>query len=51
MSRPVVHWEISGRDMPLVAPTAINESASFAMFRDPEGNVVGLLKQSGPSSA
>ncbi len=32
----------------LVPPTAINESASFAMFCDPEGNVVGLLKQTGP---
>lgn len=33
---------------PLVPPTAINEAASFAMFRDPEGNVVGLLKQTAP---
>jgi predicted enzyme related to lactoylglutathione lyase len=32
----------------LVAPTAINETASFALFRDPEGNVVGLLKATGP---
>lgn len=117
MARPVVHWEIGGRDMPalrqfyakafgwtitdagpayclvhpaddglggglmqvsdqmppyvtvyvqvddldaalgeiaalggttLVPPTLINDTASFAMFRDPEGNVVGLLKASGP---
>lgn len=32
----------------LVAPTAINETASFALFRDPEGNVVGLLTATGP---
>lgn len=32
----------------LVKPTAINESASFAMFCDPEGNVIGLLRQSAP---
>jgi predicted enzyme related to lactoylglutathione lyase len=32
----------------LVAPTAINKTASLAMFRDPEGNVVGLLKATGP---
>jgi predicted enzyme related to lactoylglutathione lyase len=32
----------------LVSPTAINDAASFAMFRDPEGNVVGLLQATGP---
>jgi uncharacterized protein len=32
----------------LVPPTAINATTSFAMFRDPEGNVVGLLKAAGP---
>ena len=32
----------------LVPPMAINESASFAMFSDPEGNVVGLLRATGP---
>jgi hypothetical protein len=33
---------------PLVPPTAIDDSASFAMFTDPEGHVVGLLRASGP---
>ena len=32
----------------VVPPTAINDTASFAMSRDPQGNVVGLLKASGP---
>lgn len=32
----------------LVPPTAIDESMSFAMFRDPEGNVIGLLKRTDP---
>jgi len=32
----------------LVAPTAISKTASFALFRDPEGNVVGLLRATGP---
>lgn len=35
----------------VVPPTAINETASFAMFRDPEGNVVGLLKTAAPITA
>ena len=34
----------------LVPPTTINEMATFAMFRDPEGNVVGLLEATGPIS-
>ena len=29
----------------LIPPTAVSESVSFAMFRDPQGNVVGLLKR------
>ena len=33
---------------PLVPPTVINDAASFALFRDPEGNVVGLLQATGP---
>jgi predicted enzyme related to lactoylglutathione lyase len=32
----------------VVPPTAISATASFALFRDPEGNVVGLLKATGP---
>jgi predicted enzyme related to lactoylglutathione lyase len=32
----------------LVPPTAISDQASFALFSDPEGNVVGLLKATGP---
>ncbi len=32
----------------LVPPTTINDTSSFALFRDPEGNVVGLLEASGP---
>jgi len=32
----------------LVTPTAISETASFALFRDPEGNVIGLLHATGP---
>jgi uncharacterized protein len=32
----------------LVPPTAINDAASFAMFRDPYGNVVGLLQATDP---
>ncbi|MFI7542456.1 VOC family protein [Actinoplanes sp. NPDC049599] len=32
----------------LVPPTAINKTASFALFRDPEGNTVGLLQAVGP---
>ncbi len=31
----------------LVPPTAINETARFAMFTDPDGNRVGLLKTTG----
>lgn len=31
----------------VVPPTAINDTATFAMFRDPQGNVVGLLKATG----
>jgi predicted enzyme related to lactoylglutathione lyase len=30
----------------VVPPTAISPMMSFAMFADPEGNVVGLLRQS-----
>jgi predicted enzyme related to lactoylglutathione lyase len=26
----------------------INESSSFAMFRDPQGNIIGLLQATGP---
>jgi predicted enzyme related to lactoylglutathione lyase len=33
---------------PLVPPTQINETASFAMFQDPDGNIIGLLKATGP---
>jgi hypothetical protein len=32
----------------VVPPTAIDENASFALFTDPEGHVVGLLKAAGP---
>lgn len=32
----------------IVTPTQISPSASFAMFADPSGNVVGLLHQTGP---
>jgi predicted enzyme related to lactoylglutathione lyase len=32
----------------LVEPTEISTTASFALFTDPSGNVVGLLKQNGP---
>jgi hypothetical protein len=32
----------------LVPPTTIDESASFALFADPEGHVVGLLRAAGP---
>jgi uncharacterized protein len=32
----------------LVPPTAINDTSSFALFRDPDGNVVGLLEATGP---
>lgn len=35
---------------PVVPPTAINDAASFAMFRDPYGNVVGLLQAAGPTA-
>lgn len=31
----------------VVPPTAINDTATSAMFRDPQGNVVGLLKATG----
>ena len=29
----------------VVPPTEINESMTFALFADPEGNTVGLLRQ------
>lgn len=29
---------------PLVPPTQIDERMSFALFRDPEGNIMGLLR-------
>ena len=32
----------------VVGPTAISDSASFAMFSDREGHVVGLLSATGP---
>jgi hypothetical protein len=32
----------------LVPPTTIDDDASFALFADPEGNVVGLLRATGP---
>jgi predicted enzyme related to lactoylglutathione lyase len=32
----------------VVPPTAISDVASFALFADPEGTVVGLLKTTGP---
>ncbi|MCM4084400.1 VOC family protein [Paractinoplanes hotanensis] len=32
----------------LVPPTPISTESSFALFRDPEGNAVGLLQASGP---
>lgn len=32
----------------IVPPTDINENASFAMFADPDGTVVGLLRATGP---
>jgi len=32
----------------LVEPTVINDMSSFALFRDPEGNIVGLLEATGP---
>ena len=32
----------------VVPPSPIDDSTSFAMFADPEGNVVGLLTASGP---
>ncbi|GAA0797926.1 VOC family protein [Spirilliplanes yamanashiensis] len=32
----------------LVPPTPINDQASFALFTDPEGNVIGLLQAAGP---
>jgi predicted enzyme related to lactoylglutathione lyase len=37
--------------IPLVPPTTINDRAAFALFRDPEGNVVGLLHAAGPIAA
>ena len=33
---------------PFVPPTTINDAASFAMFRDPDGNIVGLIRATGP---
>jgi predicted enzyme related to lactoylglutathione lyase len=32
----------------VVPPTQINDDMTFAMFADPSGNVVGLLRASGP---
>jgi predicted enzyme related to lactoylglutathione lyase len=32
----------------LVEPTPISDMSSFALFRDPEGNIVGLLEATGP---
>jgi predicted enzyme related to lactoylglutathione lyase len=32
----------------VVPPTQINADATFAMFADPSGNVIGLLRASGP---
>ncbi|NUR47468.1 MAG: VOC family protein [Hamadaea sp.] len=32
----------------IVTPTEINPTASFAMFADPSGNVLGLLRATGP---
>ncbi|MEU4421524.1 VOC family protein [Actinoplanes sp. NPDC024001] len=32
----------------LMPPTAINDNASFALFQDPAGNIVGLLRTSEP---
>jgi predicted enzyme related to lactoylglutathione lyase len=38
--------ELGGKT--IVPPTEISPAASFAMFSDPSGNVVGLLRQTGP---
>jgi len=32
----------------IVPPTEINPAMSFAMFADPSGNVIGLLRATGP---
>ena len=34
MARPVIHWEIG-----------IPGICAFAMFSDPEGNVIGLMSE------
>jgi hypothetical protein len=33
----------------IVPPTTIGDAMSFAMFADPEGTVIGLLRQTSPS--
>jgi len=35
----------------LMPPTVVSGTVSFAVFRDPEGNVVGLLQTAGPVTA
>lgn len=37
-----------GGHQTIVAPMQISPVASFAMFADPTGNIVGLLRQTGP---
>lgn len=32
----------------VVPPTPVDEHSAFAMFRDPEGHLVGLLQTTGP---
>lgn len=32
----------------VVPPTRIDDTMSFAMFADPEGSLIGLLRQTGP---
>jgi hypothetical protein len=42
MSRPVTHFEIGCRDL--------EAAGTFAWFRDPEGNLLGLWQSTPPSS-
>jgi hypothetical protein len=38
-------------DTALVPPAAVNDTSSFAWFRDPSGNTVGQLGATGPVAA
>src|SRR5574341_770127 len=52
MGNPVVHFEIIGKGGKTIVPvTEIPGMVTFAQFADPEGNVVGIVKNELPAQS